>query len=938
MSEQPATNKEQATDAVQTYTEAVGADVSGATTEIERQLADYMRTSSMQRTGQVIQELENRGVGVHRLFADQPANSWNPAYNFANLNVNDASRRHGNDPNKVSRQELTDVINAPGSTAVDRLRARYLLDRFGPISRGKDHITTDDIRQHVRTSTDTANARVVDASQNRVRDHADLIGRYLTGQDRSTTAQDQIRRILTSSEYRPGSNNYKALVDRLTSNRTDGLLMQSQLNGEATSTGGLTMRHLTNLANGRDLNGTGALNDPLKRLAAATAIRRFAEVDTAGGPFSSFRPRQWINSSSLGASDLRDYASVQRRAGGPEVITPAPATTTGDRTVTSTTGPITPDRDYNGVRPDAQARTVADDIRRVMALSATDPNRASEVDRITRSMQDKGILGNETRMTQVLADLNRTGHLGRFLNNQLGGSEAGVWGWTVGHLNTQLNDASKTGMQRLAALGARQNFQRIEGSNGRDLGNADASITSGAYWRSWVGSDTTRLSSAELARFESNRTPVAADTTSIYPRTQNAINQYTELANRLQRGETVNLGSTNNTIGTDLINPSTTLESQGQADALLASITPEAAAQVASNQTIFNQLADRTSGRITRASLEAAIAAPTGRDSTNLAKLTAKALLRDASLNTSRYDLSSGMTRTDLQSIAGTTRYEAPRLGVVSEDLVNKSREELQAMVTNPATSDTQAAHSLAAMFQTNAPWNSDYSAATIRWVGERDGQKYVYTASMTRMPGDRNTYQLTLNEQRARIDQSTGQVVERNGQPIGEGTTTRAMLATARFDPRRPIDSPDNRPTLDKQRGPNNQLMQSFRTPEWENKINGTEAALRAPTVTTGDAITDANSTMEDRVRALAQMQDGATVMVNIDGQQVRANVVNRNGWVGLAMPRHQPPGRPRAIDGGGFLLKARVQSDGSIQPDGGQWATSQWRRYESTQWSISR
>lgn len=821
----------------------------------------------------------------------------------------------------LSKDELSRKMDDTSLPALERFKAKYLHTNYDNIARlgtpNPAGISADQILKFSEQQRAQREA-LISGPQHlgpRVNALADQIkANLLNPTDAGTRA---INDILKTPEYKPGSRNHDALARALEDRRVDGLLVKSKLltdaGGDNYTGGGITATRLAEMA--RDRSNA----DPLKALAATTAMRRFQDIDKANGTNTWYYDR-------LSSDEITAYADNQITALG---VTPrAP----GDTTVGAGVNPA--DVNYNTVRPDQASTLAAADIKKALDMPPGDAQTRAIAD-ITARLNGNGIMGNETKMTEVLSALNRDGYLGKLVNSQLGGDNAGIWGWTQDDLRTRANDTTKPGMERLAALAAKQSFQQIERSNGKDSGG-DGSF--GGWLQSWQwwngGNDQNRLHRDELSRFEANRTPVAADTTSIYPPTKTAIDSYTALANSLQRGETPNVATARNAIRTDMINPQAgNPENIGQANALLASLRPEAVARVASADPVFNQLKDSTSGMVNRASLEAALA-PTSR-ADNLAKLTAKALLRDAAANPYGYPIDMGMDQNMLKSLAGSTEITPIRTGEISADLVGKPRTELQDAVLNPYTSDTAAAHSLAAMFQQpETKWNADFSQATTTFVRERDGQKFVYTASMSRMPGSRDTYQMTMLEQKAKLLPSGEVATDRNGNFVGEGPSTTALLATARYDRNKGISDIENRPTLDKQRDRQNRLMQSFRTPEWERKINGTDrdlAAVTAPAVTTGDAVTDANAAMTDRAKALFAMDNGAQVTVSLNGHDVQATVVKKGTWVGLMMP---------ATDGKkpGFILKADVRRDGKVTPDGGQWTQTTWRDFGPEKWNFRR
>lgn len=835
---------------------------------------------------------------------------------------NTVSTQDKNADSLLSKDELAQRMADTNLPALDRFKARYLHTNYDSIARlgtpNPAGISADQILKFSEQQRAQREA-LISGPQHlgpRVNALADQIkANLLNPTDAGTRA---INDILKTPEYKPGSRNHDALARALEDRKVDGLLVRNKLLTDAGtddySGGGIKATRLAEMA--RDRSNA----DPLKTLAATTAMRRFQDIDKANGV-------NWVYSDRLSSDEITKYANDQSAALG---VTPR---TPGDTTVGAVTSPS--DINYNTVRPDQTSTLAASDIKKALDMPPGDAQTRAIAD-ITARLNGNGIMGNEAKMTEVLSALNKDGYLGKLVNSQLGGSNAGVWGWNQSDLTTRANDTTKSGMERLAALAAKQNFQQIERSNGKDSGG-DGSI--GGWFQSWQwwngGNDQSRLHKDELSRFEANRTPITADTTSVFEPTRQAIDKYTALANGLQRGENPNLSVARNAIRTDMISPQAgNPENIGQANALLASIKPEAAARVASVDPVFNQLKDQTSGLVTRASLEATLGPSSRAD--NLAKLTAKALLRDAAASPSNYPIDTGIDQARLRSLAGSGDISAVRVGEISADLVSKSRTELQDTVVSPYSSDTAAAQSLAAMFNqpgTETKWNSDFTRGTTSFVRERDGQKYVYHASMTRMQGSRDTYQLTMTEQKAKLT-ATGEVAtDRDGNPVGEGPRSTAILATARFDRNKAISDADNRPTLDKQRDSQGRLMQSFRTPEWERKINGTDrdlaAAAAAPTVTTGDAVTDANAAMTDRAKALHAMDNGAKVTVNINGTDVQATVVKKGTWVGLMMP---------AADGrkAGYILKADVRRDGRVTPDGGQWTQNSWRDMSPEKWTF--
>lgn len=823
----------------------------------------------------------------------------------------------------ISQDELTRRMNDTSLTPLDRFKAKFLHAKFDDISalgtRNPNGITADQIQKFSEQQR-TMRENLISGPNHlgpRVNALADQIKTYLLNP--TDAGRKAINDILKTNEYKPGSRNQEALARALEDRKVDGLLVKDRLLAEAGNYDygdmGVTATRITEIA--RDRSGA----DPLKSLAATTALRRFKEIDKANGVNNFYYDR-------LSSDEINKYSDNQVAALG---ITPR---TPGDTTVGATVSPT--DINYNTVRPDQVSTATATDIKKALDLPPGDAQTRAIAD-ITTRMQQNGITGDVAKMTQVLSALNRDGYLGKLVNSQLS-ADSGIWGFTQDDLTTKANDTTKSGMERLAALAAKQNFQQIERSNGKDSGGDGSVLGWFKSWQWWDGgNDQNRLHKDELSRFEANRTPVAADTTSIYLPTKTAIESYTNLANSLQRGESPNLATARNAIRTDMVNPQVgNPENIGQANALLASLRPEAVARVASADPVYNQLKDSTSGFVTRASLEAALT-PTSR-ADNLAKLTAKALLRDAAANPYGYPIDLGMDQNALRTMAGSGDIAPIRTGEISADLVAKSRTSLQDAVVNPYTSDTLAAQSLAAMFNQPQPevkWNADFTRGTTNFIRERDGQKYVYEASMTRMPGSRDTYQLTMTEQKAKLTSANEVALDRNGNPVGEGPRSTAILATARFDRTKAINDANNLPTLDKQRDSQNRLMQSFRTPEWVRKIDGTDrdlaAATAIPAVTTGDVVTDANAAMNDRAKALYAMDNGAKVTVSINGQDVQATVVKKGTWVGLMMPAHDGKNP-------GFLLKANVRRDGQVSADGGQWSQQQWRNYRPEQWSIRR
>jgi hypothetical protein len=358
-----------------------------------------------------------------------------------------------NGDSAISKDELTRRMNDTSLTPLDRFKAKFLHAKFDDISalgtRNPNGITADQIQKFSEQQRTMRESLIAGPNHlgPRVNALADQIKTYLLNPtDAGRTA---INDILKTNEYKPGSRNQEALARALEDRKVDGLLVKDRLLAEAGNYDngdmGITATRITEIA--RDRSGA----DPLKSLAASTAMRRFQDIDKANGTNMIYYDR-------LSSDEIKKYSENQETNLG---VTPRPA---GDTTVGAVTNPVDTTISTNIGR---DVQTLATSVQGLLANPTDTALQAS----INETLKKPEYAPGTPKHTALMTELEKRGADGRLIQQKLA-NDWGNWGsgnalnsW-LGFGNTKADmTTASTDMtdptKALAATLALRNFAKI---------------------------------------------------------------------------------------------------------------------------------------------------------------------------------------------------------------------------------------------------------------------------------------------------------------------------------------------------------------------------------------------------------------------------------------------------------------------------------------------
>ncbi len=275
----------------------------------------------------------------------------------------------------------------------------------------------------------------------------------------------------------------------------------------------------------------------------------------------------------------------------------------------------------------------------------------------------------------------------------------------------------------------------------------------------------------------------------------------------------------------------------------------------------------------------------------------------------------SSIAKTDItppsfETLAATDSQRDQRRGNVLSMAQNETADALKAKMfsgdfdtTKPDVSKPRAEAMAALLRQANAsvPETGRQNAVNID-VDTGDGKK------------------TTMTLQRQRIGQDNWMISAFvNGKPVMRAIDTQGDI----FQQSERIGSQDREVRM---------FEDSFKKlKQYQAPVSDTVAAVAPVAGDTRDILANNAAPIEQRAAALAKMENNAQVTVNVDGQDVKATVIKKGNWVGLLMNAH-------GDRKGGFLVKGVIRPDGTVSPDGNQWAQTAWRNLEASKWYIRK